>query len=42
MSVAVDVEQVVVGYVNTHQDGTRFVVDDINQYIISLMRPNSS
>ena len=36
MCVAVDKEQVVAGFINTHKDGMKFNIDDINRYILSL------
>lgn len=36
MSVAVEAEQVVAGYVNTHEDGAEFSIEDIYDYILSL------
>lgn len=36
MCVAIEKEQVVAGYVNRHDDGWEFTLDDINQYIVSL------
>lgn len=47
MSIAVEKDQVVAGYVNKHKDGTRFTIDDIYDYIGDLwnagcgpVRPN--
>lgn len=34
--VAIEKEQVVAGYVNQHDDGWNFTMDDVNQYIVSL------
>lgn len=36
MCVAIDTEQVVAGFVNTHEDGLVFSTHDIYEYIISL------
>lgn len=36
MCVAVEKEQVVAGYVNQHDDGFRFTLDDLNKYVLSL------
>lgn len=36
MSVALEVEQAVAGFVNTHKDGTEFSITDVNDYIVSL------
>lgn len=36
MCVAVEKEQVVAGYVNQHDDGFLFTLDDLNEYILSL------
>lgn len=36
MCVALEVEQAVAGFVNTSEDGRRFDVDDVNEYIMSL------
>lgn len=36
MSYALDVEQAVAGFINTHEDGTHFTVDDIYDYVRSL------
>lgn len=36
MSVALDVEQAVAGFVNTRPDGTEFDLPQVNEYIMSL------
>ena len=36
MSVAVDKELVVAGFINTHKDGTVFTIDNVYAYITSL------
>ena len=36
MSVALEVEQAVAGFVNTSPDGRQFVIEDVNTYIMSL------
>ena len=36
MSVALEVEQAVAGFVNTSPDGRQFAIDDVNKYIMSL------
>ena len=36
MSVALEVEQAVAGFVNTSPDGRQFAIEDVNVYIMSL------
>ena len=36
MSVALEVEQAVAGFVNTSPDGRQFAIEDVNTYIMSL------
>ena len=36
MSVALEVEQAVAGFVNTSPDGRQFTIEDVNAYIMSL------
>lgn len=36
MSVALEVEQAVAGFVNTSPDGMEFTIEDVNDYIMSL------
>lgn len=36
MCVALDREQAVAGYINTHPDGHEFTIENVNEYIMSL------
>lgn len=36
MCVALEKEQAVAGYINRHEDGRPFTIDDVNEYVLSL------